>query len=677
MINVFLLVLYSAAAGVAAWSLVRLLFNDRPAWWRGVVSVAMVPVLITVVLTALGLLGGLHPHTPGIVMVVAAAGLWIAGRTKVVAAEPVLFSEPVSREAVLGLAALVGVLLPAVGRALLTGPQFGYDDYSYHAPFVTQWMLDGRISLLAFNYHAYFPFNAELFSLWFMLPIGADTYVGFSGAFWSAAAAASVTALALSIGRRAEAAMLAAALVCVSSLVLITALRFSANDLAPTVMIASALMALGGSGRGRRASDVVVAGAFIGFGLGAKLTMLPAVAVLAAWIALDAKGGVKLSTRLVHLSLFALGGLAVTGYWYGRNWVLTGNPFFPGAIGPFPGPLGPAEQEQTKLITHLLTDPVGTARIALAALTDWPVPLWIVAAAGYVGGLAVVVRKQREQLPANRVLEAVLLLVGVSLLLAFPFQPFSATKNLPGAPITPEPRFLIISYMAGIVLASRWITGLRGVLGAGLIVAVGGFIGNLPAGIAAAVLMAAAWAAPAQIGRVLSFLRLHRTAAWGAAVIILAVGAVVWRGNLEGSIQDRVFSYRSAGQPLGPVWEKVNALPAGSKVVAFGLAGNFSYPLFGRSLAVRPVMLGRAGGPLQPVHALYLADPEKFVWWAEVPDSSELATLASNLLSKDVTHVAVTRTAAGEWPVQTRILLPPDFTVLSSDPGWALFRVNR
>jgi hypothetical protein len=577
----------------------------------------------------------------------------------------------------MAVAVLAGVVLPPVARVLLTGPQFGYDDYSYHAPFVTQWMLDGRISLLSFNYHAYFPFNAELFSLWFMLPVGTDTYVGFSGVFWTMAAAVSVTALAISLGRRIEGALLAAALCVVSTLVAITALRFSANDLAPTVMIASALVALSGAGGGRRAADVIVAGLLMGFGLGAKLTTLPAVAVVAVAIAFYAPGGKLGAVRLGHVALFAAGILIATGYWYGRNWLLTGNPFFPGAIGPFPGPLGAEVRDQTKLFTYLLADPVGTLRVALPPLTDWPVILWLVAVAGYLRGIVTVFRKLPGRLPGPGALEAVLLLVGIALLLAFPFQPFSGTMNLPGTPITPEPRFLIASYMAGIVLASRWISGTTGVVAAAVVVVAGGLLGNLPAGIAAAVLGPGAWFGARHVERAMRFLREHRTVAFAALVVALAAFAVGWRGGLEREIERRVFSYRSAGQPMGSLWKEVNNLPAGSTVAAFGLAGNFSYPLFGRSLEHRPVMLGRAGGPLPPVHELYLAAPGKFEWWASMPDSAELAGLARGLISLGATHVAVSRTGSGVWPVQASVLLPPDFTVVSSNPGFAIYRVNR
>ena len=438
MADVLLLTLYTGAAGFVSWSVVRFLFVDRPTSWQFPVAVALFPVLIANTLTGLGVMGLLTPHSGGLVMVVLAVALWIAGRRHGIFVRrgdrPA--SVGLTREALVGLAALVGVLLLPLARGLLAGPRFGYDDYTYHAPYVTQWMLDGRISLLPFNYHAYFPFNAELFSLWFMLPIGEDTYVGLGGAYWLVAAAISVAALARSMGRQVEGAHFAGALVLASSLIAVVALRFSANDLAGSVMIASTLVVLGDSRDGRRWSEVLVAGLLVGFGLGAKLTLLPAVVVLVAWIAWGRRGARAISALTGHVGLFLAGVVVSTGYWYGRNWILTGNPFFPGAIAFFDGPLGATEQDATKFATFLFTDPLETLRISIPAMTDWPVILWLVAAYGYLHGFAVILRKRGSDFSPHREIEAMLFLVGMSLLLAFPFQPFG------GAPTTPVRRWL-------------------------------------------------------------------------------------------------------------------------------------------------------------------------------------------------------------------------------------------
>ncbi len=678
MADILLLTLYTGAAGFVSWSVVRLLFVDRPTSWQYPVAFALFPVLIAITLTGLGAIGLLTPHSGGLVMVVLALALWIAGRKHGIFTRrgdgPALAG--LTREALVGLAALVGVVLLPLAQGLLAGPRFGYDDYTYHAPYVTQWMLDGRISLLPFNYHAYFPFNAELFSLWFMLPIGKDTFVGLGGAYWVVAAATSVTALARSLGRQVEGALFAAALVLASSLVAVVALRFSANDLAGSVMIATTLVVLADNRDGRRWSEVLVAGLLVGFGLGTKLTLLPAVLVLAVWIAWGRRGVKAISGRTGRVVLFLAGVVVSTGYWYGRNWILTGNPFFPGAIAFFDGPLGATEQDATKFVTFLLTDPLETLRTSIPAMTNWPVILWLVAAYGYLQGFAAILRTRRSDYLPHREVEAMLFLVGMSLLLAFPFQPFSGSSNYAGAPLNPDPRFLVMSFTAGIVLASHWIVGVRGVLIAAVLVVAAGLTVNPFVAVLTAVLCLGAWFMFEPLRAITRLVSVHRRVLLGLLAMSTVGSLVLLRGNLEREIEQRIFSHQSWGRNLGMLWSEVAKLPPGSRIAALG--HNFTYPLFGRSLNLRPVVLDRSGALLEPLHEIWKREGARFEWWAAVKsDSSELPGFAERLRSSGVTHVAVSRTFAGEWPVEAGVLLPPRFTVTYSDTGSALYGVNR
>lgn len=684
MLQSLLLMVYTFAAGVTSWLFTNLLFRDRPGWWRGVVAVAIFPVLIVMSLTGLGMAGLLTPHAGGVLMLVAGGALLAVTRRMRPARRSggELRLGDVNRETVIACAVLAGVALPSIARALLKGPQFGYDDLSYHAPFVAQWMIDGRFSFPSFNYHAYFPFGPELFSLWFMLPVRSDTFVGIAGVYWIVAAATSTSGLAYALGRRVEAALTSGALVAVSSVVMMTALRFSANDLALGVVTVSGLTVLTGraNGSGVGFREGLVAGLLLGLGLASKVTLLPAVLVVMTWLLLGDGRTMPARDRLGRTGAFVSGIGLAGAYWYARTWIATGNPVFPGAIGPFPGPFGAGEQAGTKLITHLARDPAGTLSIALPPLTDWPSVLWLIAAAGYAGvGALMVARLFRGASQVSRG-ETLLFIVGLVLLGSYPFQPFSAAINRPDAPLTPEARFVITSFMAGVVLVSRWnARGWHAVL-FWVIVAAAAWMSGVQSGLLCTAVAVGTWVCFRLVQRAP---RIARTGMRPAAVVAIMaggilLGSVFLQGHLEMQIKRRLFTYTVAGQELGALWKEVDKLPPGSRVASFGLAENLTYPLFGRSFTLRPAVADRFGRMLQPLHERWAVERNLLEWWpSDSSGSADLAAIPDALLSAGVTHVAVSRTRSGRWPAQAEALLPPRFTMLHSAPGVALFSVNR
>ena len=684
MFQSLLLMIYTFAAGVASWSFASLLFSDRPGWWRGVAAIALLPVLIVMSLTGLGMTGMLTPHAGGIVMLVLAGvllavrGIMRRGRLPEVG----FTLARANRESVIACAVLVGAALPPIARALLKGPQFGYDDLSYHAPFVAQWMVDGRFSLPAFNYHAYFPFGPELFSLWFMLPVGSDTFVGLGGVYWMIAAATSVSGLAYALSRRVEMALTSGALMAVSSIVTMIALRFSANDLALAVMTAFALTLLSeredGSSVGSR--EGLVAGSLLGFGLASKVALLPAVIIVVLWLLLGQRHLASISGRLKRTGAFVLG-LGLNGaYWYARTWIATGNPFFPGALGPFAGPFGAGEQAETRLATHVLRDLPGTFDAAFPPLTDWPFVLWLIAAAGYarVGTLVVARCFRRDRMVSTG--ETLLFMVGLSLLVSFPFQPFSAANNRPDAPLTPEARFVITSFMAGLVLVSRWNPRGWGAPVFWVVVAAAAWTGGISAGLLFTTIALGTWTCIRLLQRMPRIARRDMRPAVAVAIIAAGVlgGTLFLQGHLDTQIKKRLFSYTVAGQELGALWKEVDKLPPGSRVASFGLAENLTYPLFGRSFGLRPTAVDDFGRSLRPMHERWALEGNAFEWWPpDLSDRADSGGLTDALLSSGVTHVAMTRKRGGQWPVQAGAIVPPRFTVLYSAPGAALFRLNH
>ena len=86
------------------------------------------------------------------------------------------------------------------------------------------------------------------------------------------------------------------------------------------------------------------------------------------------------------LFAFAIVATIVGGYWYVDNWLVTGNPLFPAAFGPFLGPFGRDARAKTTLLYFLTTRPWGVdlCKQLVANLTDWPFALGYASWIGYM-----------------------------------------------------------------------------------------------------------------------------------------------------------------------------------------------------------------------------------------------------------------------------------------------------
>src|SRR5262249_45728408 len=91
--------------------------------------------------------------------------------------------------------------------------------------------------------------------------------------------------------------------------------------------------------RRARSVDVVFAGLTAGFAIGCKVPFVFPVAFLGIWIVIAREPGVTIGQGLKRAALFAIAVIAMGSYWYARNWILTGNPLFPGKVWPFDGPV--------------------------------------------------------------------------------------------------------------------------------------------------------------------------------------------------------------------------------------------------------------------------------------------------------------------------------------------------
>jgi len=98
------------------------------------------------------------------------------------------------------LAACLGAITVVLAQPHLTGCWYSGDDLSYHGAAAASWLQGGPFYLPTENFHAYYPFNAELLALWFMLPTGTDSLAGLAGALWLVVIAVALATASLRLG---------------------------------------------------------------------------------------------------------------------------------------------------------------------------------------------------------------------------------------------------------------------------------------------------------------------------------------------------------------------------------------------------------------------------------------------------------------------------------------------
>jgi hypothetical protein len=355
----------------AAWGVVRHCFpGDTPAQCAAHVVVVMWAALV-LTCHALGAVGALAPPWMGLCGLALAgmATTWLARQPPPTV--PCATSGSGRREArswhekaiILGwsgLGAAIGVR--AIERGLLQFPG-DYDSLMYHIPLIDQWLQRGSLYAPA-EAVWYNPGNAELAGLWLVAP--------FSGDFWVGLANVPVALLlvlkTLELGRQLgvpPALGHAAAVAVLASRVFLKQVATNENDLAVAGLFVAGVAYGVRHVRTRRRADSALAAVALGLLAGVKYYALGYAAV--AWLGLLAltlrRRGRGDMARLAAAGAVAT--IALAGYWYGRNLLLTGTPVYP---------LGISEQAEGPRPGTLYSSLLGNGRIEL--LPQWVVAVW-------------------------------------------------------------------------------------------------------------------------------------------------------------------------------------------------------------------------------------------------------------------------------------------------------------
>lgn len=288
----------------------------------------------------------------------------------------------------LALLAIVG--LSFVWRTVLAVrlPILDHDGLNYHVVTVDVWLQQGAIGRIPQQtYSDGYPANGELLNLWTMAFPGTDRLATIAVLFALPLAVLSTIGIARRLGADRMAAAFAGLLLAgMPALVVLLGTTYvdvlAAADLAVAWFFG--LAAMREPGGPRRRWLLVLAGAGAGLSVGTKLPFLPLGAILGLALLADgvlrrrvrptaspvgaaaAVSGVVRDAVLVGLPAAALG-----GYWYLKNLLAFGNPFWPYSVGPFAGiwPLAP-------IGSNLPDELLGAGQVE-AVIRSWTADPWL------------------------------------------------------------------------------------------------------------------------------------------------------------------------------------------------------------------------------------------------------------------------------------------------------------
>ena len=434
---------------VAASGFVRATLKGANSLERTLATLAGAAVVILLVVLPLGLVGWLSP-LPCLVFAGALAlgGLVVGVRTEYDESRP-LTMPPTEIVATVGIAVATGLVAVVFGRQLRGGTAFSFDDLTYHAAVVAHWVRDGAFSLTPFNYHAHYPFNAESFSLWFVLPTSGDGWAGTRRADVDGGCRAGSCGREQKDGSEPGASAAVAALSTATPAVIDQARTFSAVDLACSASIMAALSVFLVGGRKIPISHCAWVGAFAGYAAGCKPSFLPypILFTVAAYLCRRRSPAASTSSRD--------GGTRRSGH---RLVLVSAKPLSDGqpVVPCFRRAIrGPTRPGRTGENDGLVVDPLRRSRVAgvdrTRARSSQLADQHRSTGGGRILWAATAGRSSESGPPRIGLL--LVLVVGLFSLAAYPFMPFTGAANAPDPPMRFDQRFLLLPLFVGLALS--------------------------------------------------------------------------------------------------------------------------------------------------------------------------------------------------------------------------------
>lgn len=289
------------------------------------------------------------------------------------------------------------VLTFAVVHSIMLGVLILPDDWDtlmYHLPLVDQWLSTGSLYTPDASHWSH-PGNNEILALWMVAPFSGDFLAALNNLPAVALLGFATVGLGAGIGLSRPFRHLCGMAVICNSIVL-HQLTNADNDVASAAL----LMACAGYGvrfsRQGRAADLILYAIALGLLAGIKYYSLGYAGV--AWVTVALLAFARGSRAGFAATVAGLAGLAMFGgYWYFRNWLVTGRPLYPlglGGVGDAHRLLYPA-MWQSSLLGNGRPELVP---LAAAALSRWTGPFSLAAVAGLPLWLAWLLASGRSRL---------------------------------------------------------------------------------------------------------------------------------------------------------------------------------------------------------------------------------------------------------------------------------------
>ncbi len=323
--------------GLAAYRVARFGFRQPSGWPRILCAALVAWAWLTVGMEFLGTLGFLSrwPLLGWVGLGLAIGELLRVMRTeKREAAAPKAPARSWSWEEVVSVALLLWGSVLVGAQSLLLPVKVLTDGPIYHLYFAARWWKAGRLELIALpfgeNAATYFPAVGDLWFAWLMIGWGGDRLARVGQAPFLALAGLTVFALCQRLGAGRSAAAVATAWFLTCSPFFI--ISFESN--VDTILVAGYLLAayffvryaMGDDGRASLALAALGAGGTLAT-KAPGIVFVPPLLLLGAALAAWRSRGIR--DKVLGVLTVLIVPLVFAGFWWGRCWLLTGNPLYP------------------------------------------------------------------------------------------------------------------------------------------------------------------------------------------------------------------------------------------------------------------------------------------------------------------------------------------------------------